>query len=46
MTIHFTDLPKTDDMHLLPSGYWSGLVLFGVLWLAPVLTLVVLSWTK
>ena len=39
-TIHYTDLPKTSGLTLLPTKYWMGLALFGSLWLVPVLTLI------
>ena len=42
-TIHYTDLPETAGVHHLPTGYLTGLVLFGSLWLVPVLTLIALA---
>lgn len=38
-TIGYTDLPDHNDVHLLPKGYWTGLVVFGILWLVPVFIL-------
>ena len=43
-TIHFTDLPEAARIRVLPSGYWTGLVLFGALWLVPVMTLIVMAY--
>ncbi len=34
---------KSPDDHFLPSGFWSGFTLFSALWLAPVLTLIILA---
>jgi hypothetical protein len=44
-TIHFTDLRKVTDIQSLPTGFWSGLVVFGCLWLLPVVTLIALAKT-
>ena len=42
-TIHYTDLPDADGLHKFPRGFWTGLMLFGAIWLVPVLTLIAIS---
>ncbi len=42
-TAQYPNLVKSPGVHILPSGFLSGFMLFGALWLVPVLTLIVLA---
>ena len=42
-TTHGRNIAKPHASHLLPTGFLPGFVLFGALWLLPVLTLIVIA---
>ncbi len=40
-TVHLPDIRKTSEPHFLPTGIWTALIVFGGLWLLPVIALIV-----
>ena len=43
-TAQYTHPLAPPESHILPSGFLSGFVLFSALWMAPVLTLIVIAY--